>query len=40
VYKVTDEKRIRCDVTVGMKNDVRVEILDGLEEGDMVYVME
>lgn len=40
VYKIVDGQRVRCDVTVGMSNSVEAEILEGLEEGDVVYVKE
>lgn len=40
VYKIQDGQQVRCDVTVGSSNDIKVEILEGLEEGDVVYVME
>jgi multidrug efflux pump subunit AcrA (membrane-fusion protein) len=40
VYKDVDGKQERVDVTVGDKNDLCVEILEGLEEGDVVYVQE
>ncbi len=40
VYKMTDGKRIRCDVTVGATSATKAEIVDGLEEGDLVYVKE
>jgi len=40
VYKILDGERVRCDVSIGMKNDVKVQILEGLEEGDVVYVKE
>lgn len=38
VYKVVDGQRIRCDVTVGVISDTKVEITSGLQEGDLVYV--
>ena len=40
VYKMVDGQRIRCNVTVGMTTDIKAEIKEGLEEGDMVYVKE
>ncbi len=40
VYKMIDDQRIRCNVTVGLITDVKAEIVEGLEEGDMVYVRE
>lgn len=38
VYKIIDGERVRCDVKVGMITETRVEILEGLQEGDEVYV--
>ena len=40
VYKIVDGERVRCNVTVGITNDVEAEILEGLREGDVVYVKE
>lgn len=40
VYKMEDGQRVRCNVTVGIITDVKVEVLTGLEEGDVVYVKE
>ena len=40
VFKVIDGERIRCEVTVGMTTDTKAEILEGLTEGDVVYVKE
>ena len=40
VYKMSEGKRIRCDVTVGNISSTKAEILEGLEEGDFVYVKE
>lgn len=40
VYKVTDGKRVRCNVTVGTITSTKAEITGGLEEGDFVYVKE
>lgn len=40
VYKIVDGQRVRCDVTVGISNEVKAEILEGLQEGDVVYVKE
>lgn len=40
VYKVTGEERVKCNVTVGAIGDTKAEIIDGLKEGDMVYVKE
>ena len=38
VYLMEDDTRVRRDVTIGYKNSVYTEIVDGLEEGDQVYV--
>lgn len=38
VYKQADGQRVRCDVTAGVISDTKAEIVEGLEEGDMVYV--
>ena len=40
VYKMSEGKRIRCDVTVGNISSTKAEIMEGLEEGDFVYVRE
>jgi len=40
VYKMTDGKRVRCEVSVGRNNGIKAEITEGLEEGDLVYVKE
>lgn len=40
VYKLVDGQRVKCNVTVGITTDVKAEILEGLVEGDMVYVKE
>ncbi|MBQ7915727.1 MAG: biotin/lipoyl-binding protein [Firmicutes bacterium] len=40
VYKIQGDERIRCSITVGIANDVEVEIVEGLQEGDVVYVKE
>ena len=40
VYLVEDGQRIRRDVTVGFSTDARVQILEGLQEGEQVYVRE
>jgi membrane fusion protein (multidrug efflux system) len=36
VWKVVDGKAMRTEVTTGLRRDARVEILDGLRDGDMV----
>lgn len=38
VYLMEDDVRVRKAVTTGYKNDVYTEIVEGLEEGDRVYV--
>lgn len=38
VYKQVDDQRVRCDVTVGVITDTKAEIMEGLQEGDRVYV--
>lgn len=38
VYKVTDGQTKRCEVTVGVTTDTTAEILEGLQEGEVVYV--
>ena len=38
VYIVEDGRRVRRDVEIGMQNEVEVEVLSGLEEGEPVYV--
>lgn len=40
VYVIEDEKRIRKTVKVGLMSDWQIQILDGLEEGAVVYVKE
>lgn len=40
VYRVEDGKRVRCEVEVGITSDISAEILEGLQEGDEVYVKE
>ena len=37
VYKVVDGVQVRQSVTVGVENDAEVQILSGLQEGDLVY---
>lgn len=38
VYLLEGDIRVRQDVLTGYKNDAYTEILDGLKEGDRVYV--
>lgn len=38
VYTVVDGSLVKTPVTLGSSNDVYMEIIDGLEEGDVVYV--
>ena len=40
VYKQEAGERVRCAVKVGQKTATKAEILEGLEEGEMVYVKE
>ncbi len=40
VYKMSGETRVRTDVEVGRSTTTLVEITEGLEEGDLVYVKE
>ncbi len=40
VYKDMGGKHEKCEVTVGIKNELVAEITAGLEEGDVVYVQE
>ena len=40
VYLMDGDKRIRRDVTTGSVTDIEVEIKEGLQEGDVVYVKE
>lgn len=40
VYKIVDGKRERCSVETGLITDLEAQILEGLEEGDVVYVKE
>ena len=37
VYKVVDGVQVRQNVQVGVANDAEVQILSGLQEGDVVY---
>jgi len=38
VYKMQGDKRIRCDVQVGIVTETKAQVLSGLQEGDVVYV--
>lgn len=40
VYKIEGNDHIRCNITVGIMNEAKAEIVEGLQEGDMVYVKE
>lgn len=40
VYKQVDGARVRCDVKTDMTTDIKAEVIEGLEEGDMVYVQD
>lgn len=38
VYLMIDDNLVRADIEVGIVTDIQVEIISGLEEGDVVYV--
>ena len=38
VYKNEDGARVKCSVAIGVKNEIEAEVLDGLSEGDEIYV--
>lgn len=38
VYKMVDSSIERCKVEIGIETNIQVEIISGLEEGDVVYV--
>jgi len=38
VYKMTDGQRVKTYIKTGLSTDLRVEVISGLEEGDVVYV--
>lgn len=38
VYRKEDGKRVRCDVVTGVISETNAEIIEGLKEGDVVYV--
>ncbi len=40
VYKIVDGERVRCDIKEGLISETKAEILEGLKEGDVVYVKE
>ncbi|MCI8543569.1 MAG: biotin/lipoyl-binding protein [Lachnospiraceae bacterium] len=40
VYRQVDGARVRCDVKTDMTTDTKAEVIEGLEEGDMVYVQD
>ena len=40
VYKDADGKRELVNVTIGISDGIHVEIVEGLEEGDVIYVQE
>jgi len=40
VYKNVDGKKVKTEVTVGTITSTSVQITDGLQEGDMVYVQQ
>jgi RND family efflux transporter MFP subunit len=38
VYRMTDGVFTRCNIETGMETDIQIEIISGLEEGDVIYV--
>jgi len=40
VYKIVDGERVRCDIKTGVITKVKAEVLEGLQEGDVIYVKE
>lgn len=40
VYRMEENSRVRCDVKTGLETEWLVQILEGIEEGDVVYVKE
>ena len=38
VYRIVDEEMVRENVTIGTRTELQVEIIEGLKEGDVVYV--
>lgn len=38
VYRMIDGVFTRCNIETGMETDIQVEIISGLEEGDVIYV--
>jgi len=38
VYRIEDGLQVRCNVVTGNSSDAIIEIVEGLEEGDVVYV--
>lgn len=38
VYRMTDGVFSRCNIETGIETDIQVEIISGLEEGDVIYV--
>ena len=40
VYQIVEGQKVRADVTVGIETDVKAEIVEGLAEGDEIYVSE
>lgn len=40
VYKVVDGRRERCEIEIGVSTSLEVQVLEGLKEGDVVYVQE
>lgn len=38
VYKCENDSKVKCKVAIGLKNELIAEVLDGLSEGEEVYV--
>lgn len=38
VYRMTDGQKERVDIDIGLISSLRVEVISGLEEGDVIYV--
>lgn len=38
VYRMNDGEFTRCNVETGIETDIQIEIISGLEEGDVIYV--
>ena len=40
VYKIIDGQQVRCNVEIGMITESEAQVLEGLQEGDVIYVKE